>query len=241
MVDFCPKGKNLPKFLVSRFSFRVSRSNAMNLPKLTPRLQAAADLIDQTDSVIDIGTDHGYLPIYLLLSGKAARAAAADIRKGPLDNAKENIYNYGVEVKTFLSDGFKSITEKYSVGCICGMGGETIGEIISAGKDITPDTLILQPMTGAEKLRKYLFENGYGIETEVFATEGSKIYCIIKAQKTGKNTDYSYSDLYLGKIRPNTEEYIKWTQKIRLQAEKRMLGGRNEQDEELVRICNDER
>ena len=225
---------------VPRSEFLVlQQSDAMNLPKLTPRLQAAANLITNAESVIDIGTDHGYLPIYLLLSGKAARAAAADIRKGPLDNAKENIAHYGVDVKTVLSDGFKSITEKYSAGCICGMGGETVAEIISAGKDITPDTLILQPMTGAEKLRKYLFENGYDIETEVFVTEGSKVYCIIKAQKAGKNTDYTYSDLYLGKTRPNTEEYKKWTQKIRLQAEKRMLGGENDGDIELIKICNE--
>lgn len=212
----------------------------MILPKLTPRLQAAADLIEKTDSVIDIGTDHGYLPIYLLLSGKAATAAAADIRVSPLDNAKENIALYGVDVKTMLSDGFKNINEKYSVGCICGMGGETIGEIISAGKDITPDTLVLQPMTGAEKLRKHLFENGYKITDEAFASEGIKIYCVIKAVKTGENTPYSYSDLYLGKIRPKTEEYKKWKQKVRLQAEKRMLGGRNAEDEKLVKICNDE-
>lgn len=207
---------------------------------LSPRLQAVADMITYADSVIDIGTDHGYLPIYLLLCGKAHRAAAADIRVGPLDNAKENISLYGVDVKTFLSDGFKNVTEKYSVGCICGMGGETIAEIISAGKDITPDTLVLQPMTGAEKLRKYLFENGYRITDEVFVSEGSKVYCIIKAEKTGKNTPYTYSDLYLGKIRPKTEEYKKWKQKIRLQAEKRMLGGRNAEDEKLVKICNEE-
>ena len=211
----------------------------MNLPKLTPRLQAAAELITNAESVIDIGTDHGYLPIYLLLAGKAKIAAAADIRKGPLDNARENISLYGVEIKTCLSDGFKQVSEKYHTACICGMGGETIASVIADGKDITPDTLILQPMTGAEKLRKYLFENGYSIETEVFVTEGTKVYCIIKACKTGKNTPYTYADLYLGKTRPQTEEYKKWKQKIRLQAEKRMLGGETDGDIELIKICNE--
>lgn len=204
---------------------------------LTPRLQAAADLIDYADSVIDIGTDHGYLPIYLLKTGKVKAACAADIRKGPLENAKENIVNGGVDCECVLSDGFKNICKKYSLACICGMGGETIVNIITEGKDITPDTLILQPMTGADKLRKFLYENGYGITDEAFVTEGEKVYCIIKAKKTGVNIPFTYSDLFLGKIRPKTEGYRKWKEKIRLQAQKRMLGGRNKADEQL---CNEE-
>ena len=204
---------------------------------LTPRLQTVADMIEYTDSVIDIGTDHGYLPIYLLKSGKAESACAADIRVGPLDNARENILSCGVECECVLSDGFKNICKKYSLACICGMGGETIANIISEGKDITPDTLILQPMTGADKLRKFLYENGYRITDESFVTEGEKVYCIIKAFKTGENTPYTYPDLFLGQIRPETEGFEKWKEKIRLQAQKRMLGGRNKADEQL---CNEE-
>ncbi len=208
---------------------------------LTPRLQAVADLIDHADSIIDIGTDHGYLPIYLLKTGKIKTACAADIRVGPLDNARENILSYGVECECVLSDGFKNICKKYSLACICGMGGETIANIITEGKNITPDTLILQPMTGADKLRKFLFENGYTVTDEAFVTEGEKVYCIIKAHKTGKNTPYTYSDLFLGHIRPKTEGYIKWKEKVRLQAEKRMLGGVNMEDETLIALCNEER
>lgn len=210
----------------------------MILPKLTPRLQAAADMIEYAESVIDIGTDHGYLPIYLLLAGKAKSAVAADIRTGPLENAKDNILSYGVEVSTLLSNGFEKVTQKYSCAFICGMGGETIAEIIKNGARVAPDTLVLQPMTGCEKLRKYLFENGYEITDEKFVSEGSKVYCLIKAQKTGKNTPFSYSDLFLGKIRPEDGEFEKWKQKIRLQAQKRMLGGRNGRDEDLIEICN---
>ncbi len=207
---------------------------------LSPRLQAVADLIEKTDSIIDIGTDHGYLPIYLLKTGKAKTACAADIRVGPLDNARENILSYGVECECALSDGFKNICKKYSLACICGMGGETIANIISEGKNITPDTLILQPMTGADKLRRFLFENGYTVTDERFVTEGEKVYCIIKAKKTGENTPYTYSDLFLGHIRPKTEAYEKWKEKVRLQAEKRMLGGVNGEDERLIGICNEE-
>ncbi len=210
----------------------------MILPKLTPRLQAAADMIEYEESVIDIGTDHGYLPIYLLLAGKAKSAVAADIRTGPLENAKDNILSYGVEVSTLLSNGFEKVTKKYSCAFVCGMGGETIAEIIKNGSRVAPDTLVLQPMTGCEKLRKYLFENGYEITDEKFVSEGSKVYCLIKAQKTGKNTTFTYADLFLGKIRPENDGYEKWKQKIRLQAQKRMLGGRNGRDEDLIEICN---
>ena len=66
---------------------------------LTPRLQAAADLIDYADSVIDIGTDHGYLPIYLLKTGKVKTACAADIRKGPLENARQTLVDCGISDK----------------------------------------------------------------------------------------------------------------------------------------------
>ena len=209
----------------------------MNTPKLTPRLQAAADMITFADSVIDIGTDHGYLPIYLLLAGKAKSAVAADMRVGPLENAAENIRAFGVDAETVLSDGFEKINTKYSCAFICGMGGETIAEIMRKGGCVTPDTLVLQPMTGCDKLRKYLFENGYALTDEGFVSEGSKVYCIIKAKKTGKNTPYTYADLFLGKTRPKNDGYEKWKQKIRLQAEKRLLGGRNAEDEELIEIC----
>ena len=210
------------------------------MPKLftlTERLALCASFVDNGAKFIDIGTDHGYLPIYLLKSGKAKTACAADIRVGPLDNARENILSYDVECECVLSDGFKNICKKYSLACICGMGGETIINIITEGKDITPDTLILQPMTGADKLRKFLYENGYSITDENFVTEGEKVYCIIKAFKTGENTPYTYPDLFLGQIRPETEGYKKWKEKIRLQAEKRLLGGRNKADEQL---CNEE-
>lgn len=211
----------------------------MNLPKLTCRLQAAADMLEYAESVIDIGTDHGYLPIYLLKTGKVKKCVAADIKKGPLDNAKENISLFGAECETLLSDGFKSVKEKYSAAFICGMGGETIAEIIRAGGDVTPETLILQPMTGAEKLRKYLFENGYRIQNESFACEGEKVYCLIKAEYDGKHLPFTYADTFLGKIRPETKEFEKWKQKVCAQAQKRLLGGKNDGDIELIRICNE--
>lgn len=194
-------------------------------------------MITDCISVIDIGTDHGYLPIYMLMTGRAQKAVAADIRPGPLKNARDNIYSYGVQAETLLSDGFSNVKEKHSAAFICGMGGETIAEIIKNGGGITPQTLVLQPMTGADKLRKFLFENGYAVTDEKFVTEGEKVYCVIKARFTGANTEYEYADLFLGKIRPQNGEYNIWKQKIRLQAEKRMLGGENENDINLVAQC----
>ena len=99
---------------------------------LTERLKAAAELVPQGVSVIDIGTDHARLPIYLLLSGKSPRVCAADINRGPLSRAEENARRYGAAVDTLLSDGFSGVTERFGCACICGMGGELISSIIGA-------------------------------------------------------------------------------------------------------------
>ena len=203
-----------------------------------------ASLVPKSSTLCDIGTDHAYVAIYLAKKGIADKIIAADIKKGPLLQARKNIdaFNVGHIVETRLSNGFDQFGQgEAECAIIAGMGGETIINIITEGKDITPDTLILQPMTGADKLRKFLYENGYRITDESFVTEGEKVYCIIKAQKNGENTPYTYPDLFLGQIRPKTEGFEKWKEKIRLQAQKRMLGGVNGEDETLIALCNYER
>ena len=158
--------------------------------KISKRLCTAASYVRDGAVVADIGTDHAYLPIYLALNNRISSAIASDINEGPIKKARENIAKHNLcdQIYTCVADGLDGI-EKYAPNdiVICGMGGETIINIITEGKDITPDTLILQPMTGADKLRKFLYENGYRITDESFVTEGEKVYCIIKAQKNGEN------------------------------------------------------
>jgi len=206
------------------------------------RLSAAAGLVRQGDVLCDVGSDHAYLPLMLIRVGTISRAIACDINPEPLKRGKEHAVKQGVDsVEFILSDGLKSVDGHFDVAAICGMGGELIIKIITEGGDKAKRRLILQPMTGAEKLRKFLWQNGFEITDEVFAVEDGKAYCVIAAEFTEKNTDFCYNELYLGKIRPQNREFCSWAEKIRRAAEKRINGARDSEDErrikELIAEC----
>lgn len=170
------------------------------LLKLGQRLQKCADYVPIGAKFLDIGTDHGYLPIWLLQNKKIISAVAADINKEPLASAVQNAKKYNIEIKTVLSNGFENI-EKTDFNCVCiaGMGGELIANIIENGKILIDenDCLILQAMTKASKLREYLFENGFSIESEEAVFHKGKIYSVMKVcKKTAEKPCF-----YMGKIK----------------------------------------
>ena len=174
------------------------------IPKLTPRLAAAASFCRQGAFVADIGTDHAYLPIALCLSGRARGAIASDINAGPVERAEENIKNYGLDgiIEVRRADGLDGI-EQFAPDdiMILGMGGELIARIISdapwtKNKSIN---LCLQPMTHPEYLREFLLENGYEIIDEAIAEE-EKIYQIILARFSGEKQSHAPEELLLGRI-----------------------------------------
>ncbi len=175
----------------------------MNPPKLSPRLLAAAGFVRPMATVADVGTDHAYLPIYLCKTGHIRSAVASDINEGPVERAKINIASHSLSKKIAVrhTDGLSGI-EAYSPTdiIICGMGGELIAEIISKAewtknRDIR---LILQPMTHADKLRKYLCEQGYLIIDEALAKE-EKVYQIICAEFRGEHIEYTPLELTFGR------------------------------------------
>lgn len=178
----------------------------MNKPNLDARLLAAAKFVREGAYACDIGTDHAYLPVYLVLIGRASRALASDINKGPVMRAKESVAKYGVndKIDVVLSDGLRG-AEGYPVTdiIIAGMGGELIASILEDAKWVKNEKyrLILQPMTHAEILRKYLADNGFSIidEDMVKDTGNNKIYQIICAEFTGRTEDYTTDELYLGR------------------------------------------
>ena len=155
--------------------------------ELTARLQAVAELVPPNAALADIGTDHAYLPTWLLLRGSVRRAIAADINRGPLDRAKSTACQYGCadRMDFRLCDGLAQIgPEEADTIVIAGMGGETIAGILQAApwtKDARY-TLILQPMSAQNDLRRWLSHQGYGIEKEVLVREGDKLYNIIAAR-----------------------------------------------------------
>lgn len=183
--------------------------------KITPRLKLAADLTPKCGCVCDIGTDHGYLPIYLVEKGICERAVAADINEGPLKSAEKNIALYGKTdfIKTRLSDGFENILENEAdCAVIAGMGGELEAGIIS-GRKAGMMRFVLQPQRSFEFLRTFLAQNGFEIKKEGIAKEKTKMYCAFYAEFTGNVRKIGRGEALLGKREqiidnPLFEEYI---------------------------------
>lgn len=170
---------------------------------LDSRLGCIAEAIGSARIVADIGTDHGLLPIALLLHGQAERAVACDIRQGPLGSARRNAERYGVsdKVALVLTDGFHGV-ETYSPDAvvISGMGGELIARIISEAPYLREGVrLFLQPMTRAESLRAYLAHSGFQITAEHLARDGERLYSVMEASFCGENAEYSYAELLVGR------------------------------------------
>ena len=159
--------------------------------ELTPRLQLAADFCLPCKAVIDVGCDHAYLCLYLVEQG-TERAAASDIRPGPLEAAKAHIAACGRSdrVRAVLCPGLEAFgPEDADTVSICGMGGEMIASILEAAPwTATGDhKLVLQPMTNGHRLRKWLADNGYTVEREQLAREGHRLYVVLQARGGGKD------------------------------------------------------
>ena len=150
--------------------------------ELTPRLQGIADQVPYGAAFADIGTDHAYLPVWLLLNGRIQTAIAADLREGPLARARETAAQYSVNdrISFRLCDGLSAVSEcEADTIAIAGMGGETIAAILEAAPwTRCGKTLLLQPMTSFPDLRLWLQRNGYLIESEQIIREGNRLYSI---------------------------------------------------------------
>ena len=159
--------------------------------ELTPRLQLAADFCLPCKAVIDVGCDHAYLCLYLVEQG-AERAAASDIRPGPLEAAKAHIAACGRNdrVQAVLCPGLEAFgPDDADTISICGMGGEMIASILEAAPWTAKGDhkLVLQPMTNGHRLRKWLADNGYTVEREQLAREGHRLYVVLQARGGGKD------------------------------------------------------
>lgn len=176
-----------------------------NIPVLDMRLSLAAGFVRKDSVVADIGTDHAYLPIYLLLSKVAAAAVAADINEGPLERARMNCEKYGVcqNVTLCLADGLQKLPLKeLSVTdiVICGMGGELIASILDASDYVKDPSvrLILQPMSQIARLRSYLAENGFKTVDGAVMEAQDRLYQCIVCEYDGKVRTLSPAALELG-------------------------------------------
>ncbi len=185
---------------------------------LSRRLELIASLVPKGARVCDVGTDHARLPIFLIEEKKAERVIATDIRPLPLENAKKNVAASGVKgIELRLCDGLSAVKkEETDAVIIAGIGGEVISGIISRANQLKEPPfplLILQPTTSPEILRRYLYDNGFRIKTETALKENGKLYSVMTAFFTGKQTEMPEYFYYAGKVDPETEAGFLYIQK----------------------------
>lgn len=214
------------------------------------RLETALDILSECDDTTlfaDIGSDHAFLAIEALKRKLALSAVASDINILPLEKGRKNAEKAELNIEFVLSDGFDSLEGRgITVAAICGMGGELIAKMILRSETAHGCELILQPMSASEELRRALWENGFSISDERFLCDSGKPYVFIRAKHSGLNEEYSYCDLYLGKLRPDCPAFSEYCKKTAIAASKRRLGHivRNESTkdiDELIAYCQTQR
>ena len=173
--------------------------------KLTDRLQMVAEMVRPGKMLADIGTDHAYLPVYLILNNVIPCAVAADLREGPLENARQTVEKYDIadKVKLVLSDGLKELEK---TDChdftIAGMGGNLISDILANSPWVNENGnhFVLQPQSHAEDLREYLMSTGFRILRENVTKEGRHLYSAMEVVYTGRVDTFSEAYTYIGEI-----------------------------------------
>ncbi len=173
---------------------------------ISKRLKIIAGLVPVGSAVADIGADHGYLSVYLVNNNISVKVYACDINLLPLENAKRTAseyLKYTDRMELRLCDGLSGIKKgETDAAVIAGMGAQVICGIIDRCEFVKDKnyTLILQPMTSPEILRKYLTENGFCIQTEIAICENRKLYSIIKAKFDGEKRTVPESFYYIGRL-----------------------------------------
>lgn len=201
---------------------------------LKGRLKAIADMIDKCETLIDIGTDHGYVPIYAVFSGICEKAIASDIKQGPANNASNNIKKYNLEdrITVRISEGLKNIAyEEIDTIVIAGMGGLLIKQILADDIEKAKKAIqiILQPMTEICELRKWLSANGFIIEQESLVNEDEKIYCVIKCKYVSKQISLTELEYVIGPriIEKKGSIAFKYVKKIIKETKTKIAGLKN--------------
>ena len=159
----------------------------MKLP-ISKRLLCCASMVQPGSRVADIGTDHGYLGIYLLQTGAARHVIACDLRKDPLENARRNAKLFGVdgEMELRLSDGLEKILpDEVDTVVMAGMGGDLIQRILSQCPWRKREGLqfILQPQSAGNVLRRWLCEDGFEIRREEPVQDGHFLYTVMELRQ----------------------------------------------------------
>lgn len=197
--------------------------------QLSKRLSAVASMVTEGNRLVDVGCDHGYLPLYLYLNKKIPSAIAMDVRPGPLSRAREHIAEYGLEkyIETRLSDGLLALSPgEGDTLTIAGMGGPLMERILTAKEEVRESfrELILQPQSDIPRFRRFLREIGWEIVEEEIVLEDGKFYPMMKAVRGEARTvpgdmpytpEEAFGGLLLKKRHPVLKLYLKRELRIR--------------------------
>ena len=181
--------------------------------RLSPRLQMVADFVPPCACAADIGTDHGYLPVWLLQNGVIQSAIAADIHAGPLANARQSAAAYDLEehFRFVQADGLQfSGVQAADVITIAGMGGETICAILAAAPWLRDGKqLVLQPQSKVPELTDWLWRNGFTIEDAALCRDAGKRYLVLRVHGQPAVQTYTVEQLLLRRRDPLLTEHLK--------------------------------
>ena len=158
----------------------------MKARPMMDRLEAVFDIVPHAEAIADIGTDHGYLAVELIVRGKAKRVIAGDVHKGPLESAKSYVTSQGLSnvIDCRLGDGLQVTKNGELNGAICcGMGGFLMRDIVEEGPE-SLEFYVLQPQNGQAELRQYMVEKGYRIVKEIIMKDMGKMYTAFVAVRS---------------------------------------------------------
>ncbi len=185
---------------------------------LSPKLQKLYDLVPDGAKVVDVGTDHAFLPIALYKNKKASHIIACDIAEKPLNFAKKHLRESGCwdGVSLRQSDGLQAVgREEIDTVVIAGMGGEVIAGIMQRCTYAKDASLLwlLQPMTSAGQLRTYLYENGFAVLSETAVYEKDRVYTIMSVRYDAKKRHLSPGGYFIGSLTGKTTAEQRYIQK----------------------------
>lgn len=212
---------------------------------ISNRLQAVAALVSYP-IMADIGTDHGYVPIYLHKIGKVQKALACDVRKGPLEKAKENILLFKAQshIETRLGSGLIPLHPgEVETAVIAGMGGMLTVRILKDSPEVVASLkeLILSPQHDVDAVRHYLHSIGFSIETEIMMKEDGKYYnimrCVPGEEEYSREIDYLFGKKLLLQKEPLLKELLTMEErKYRLVEQKLLESDTENARERLVQV-----
>lgn len=198
--------------------------------ELSKRMQAVASLVTTGNRIADIGTDHAYIPIFLIQENRIPSAIAMDVKEGPLMRAGEHVREYGLEdrIEIRLSDGFRELgAGEADTAVIAGMGGSLVMRILKEHWEITCSLkeCILQPQSEIAKVRAFLLEEGFLFIEEDMVLDIEKYYPMMKVIPPSRNripevwteTELRFGKLLLRKQHPVLHQFLQREERICMQ------------------------